>query len=104
MGIKESKFQTQVIQYLEGKGAYVEKIHVSSYQKSGVADLRVCYKGRFIAIELKIKGGVTSDLQKVKIQRVKDAGGIAISTRDLNEIKEVLHEISRVQSGSKSKR
>lgn len=100
---RESKFQKEVIDYLESKGAYVEKMHVSSYQRGGSPDVRGCYKGRYFAFELKAKGGTTDDLQKIKIQRIRDAGGIALATESLEEIKEVLHEISRIQSGGKPK-
>ena len=105
MGVKvrESKFQRQVINYLENKGAYVEKMHVSSYQRGGSPDVRGCYKGRYFAFELKAKGGKAEELQKIKLQRIRDAGGVAFATDSLEEIKEVLHEISRVQSGSKPK-
>lgn len=101
---RESKFQREVIAFLENKGAYVEKMHVSSYQRGGSPDIRGCYKGRYFAFELKKQGGVTSSLQKIKIQRIRDAGGVALSTSSLEEIKEVLHEISRVQSGGKPER
>lgn len=95
----ESSFQREVIQLIESMGGYVIKIHVSAYQSQGEPDLVCCYKGRFIAFELKVDGNKPSALQLEKIHDIQKAGGIALPIYNINEIKEILYEISRVQQG-----
>lgn len=102
----ESQLQADIIiPYLTKMGAYVEKIHVGSYQKKGVPDIRCCYLGRYIAFELKIdETKKARKLQDYRIKKIIEAGGIALVVSSLKEVEEVLHEVSRVQSDRKSER
>ena len=78
------------------------KTHVSSFQKQGEPDITCCYKGRYIAFELKRdKNSKTSKLQEYKMKLIRKAGGLAIRVDNLNQVKEVLYEISRIQQGGK---
>jgi len=98
----ESGFQKEVIDYLDNEGAYVLKTHVSSFQKQGEPDITCCYKGRYLAFELKRdKNSKTSKLQEYKMKLIRKAGGLAIRVDNLNQVKEVLYEISRIQQGGK---
>ena len=56
----------------------------------GISDLLVCYKGRFIAIELKTHRGAATTHQKQFIAAVQKAGGTAGICRNLEEIFELL--------------
>ena len=100
--IKERDLQPDIIKYLESVGAYVLKTHVSAYQKQGEPDITCCYKGRYIAFELKRdeKENATK-LQKYKMQCIRNAGGIALRVDSIKEVEEVLYEISRIQQGGK---
>jgi len=97
----ESDFQAQAIKLIKQMGGYVIKIHVSAYESQGEPDLVCCYLGRFVAFELKVKGNKPSQLQDYKIKKIIQSGGIAKAVYSLEEIQEVLHEIFRVQYGSK---
>lgn len=97
----ESAFQKEAIETIESMGGYVIKIHVSAYQSQGEPDLVCCYRGRFIAFELKIDDNKPSALQLEKIKDIKRAGGIALPVWSINEIKEKLYELSRIQQGDK---
>jgi penicillin-binding protein-related factor A (putative recombinase) len=88
----ESAFQKKVIAYIESRGAYKIKIHVSSYQTEGEPDIICCYKGRFCAFELK-QGSELSDLQKIKLELIRESGGVAMEVRDINQIVKVFDEI-----------
>lgn len=87
----ESAFQTKVINYLHSIGAYVIKIHVSSYQLEGEPDIICCYKGRFYAFELK-QGAKLSKLQKIKLNLIRESGGVAMEIRNLEQLKEVFND------------
>lgn len=84
----ESALQTKVIAHLKRKGAYVLNIHGNEFQ-AGVPDLLCCFKGRFIAIELKYGNNKASKLQAHRITKIQKAGGIAFvaySTADIDKI------------------
>jgi len=87
----ESAFQTKVINYLKSKGAYVIKIHVSSYQLEGEPDIICCHKGRFYAFELK-QGSKLSELQKIKLELIRESGGVAMEIRDIEQLKEIFDD------------
>ncbi len=73
------------------------KIHVSSYQAQGEPDLIACYKGHYLAFETKSKGNNPTPLQEYKLSEIRKAGGIAIPTYSLQEVEEVLNELSEIQ-------
>jgi hypothetical protein len=56
----------------------------------GVSDIIGCYKGRFIAIELKAPKGILSPAQQTFIDRVNTAGGLAFVAKDMDTVIEKL--------------
>lgn len=87
----ESAFQTKVIKYLNDIGAYVIKIHVSSYQLEGEPDIICCFKGHFYAFELK-QGSVLSALQETKLELIRESGGVAMEIRDLEQLRQLFND------------
>lgn len=77
MTVKESVFQARVTRYLRDKGAYVLNVAGGTQIPKGTPDLVVCYKGRFIALELKTDTGRASPLQKENICEIRRADGYA---------------------------
>jgi Holliday junction resolvase len=77
MSKSESQIQKEIVDYLESKGHYVIKIVRAN--KVGVADLAVCYDGRYIAIEVKAIGKKknTTKLQDFHMELVHRSGGKA---------------------------
>lgn len=99
--ILERDLQPEIIEYLESKGAYVLKTHVSSFQKQGEPDVTCCYMGRYIAFEIKRdEKEKARKLQEYKMKLIRNAGGIAMRVDNINQVEEVLYEISRIQQGS----
>ena len=100
----ESELQREdVIPYLKSMGAYVLKVHVGSYQRRGDPDVHCCYLGRYVAFELKRSEKLKpTKIQLYRIQKIREAGGIAHAVSSLSEIEEVLHEISIVQQDGES--
>lgn len=90
--MKESALQNKVIKYLEDRGAYVVKVIAAS--KSGVPDLLVCYKGKFISIELKAPGKLkeVTPLQIYNRNLVIQSGGTAIIADNLETVKGLLND------------
>lgn len=95
---QESLFQKKVIKYLETLGNdcwFVKYWGGGIYTKSGVPDLLICYKGRFIALELKAPNGKVSKLQEINIQKINDAGGYAVALypKNFEEFKQFINEM-----------
>lgn len=67
------------------------KIHVSSYQLEGEPDIICCHKGKFYAFELK-QGSVLSDLQKIKLELIRESGGVAMEIRSIEQLKELFND------------
>lgn len=78
---EEKNFEMRVKRLLKDRGAWVLKTWSGGYQRAGVPDLLVCYKGRFIGIELKAERGRVSSLQQVELKHIRDSGGIVIILR-----------------------
>ena len=76
---------------MKSRGAYVIKIHVSSYQLEGEPDIICCHKGRFYAFELK-QGSKLSELQKIKLELIRESGGVAMEIRDIEQLKEIFDD------------
>lgn len=76
--MKEKDFENKVKKYLKDKGAYVIKHHGGYFSKVGVPDLLICYKGKFLGVELKGDNGKPSPLQLHNIDLIKKSGGIGI--------------------------
>lgn len=72
----ETKFQTKVLKLLkEIPDLWVVK--VSQVSMRGTPDLLICYRGKFVAWELKTDSGVTSPLQEHTLNAITKAQGIA---------------------------
>lgn len=91
--MREKNIENSIKRYLKSKGAYCVKYHGNQFSQVGVADLLVCYKGRFLAIEIKNETGKTSPLQDVNIELVKKAGGISFVARSVEDVSRVIDNI-----------
>lgn len=93
----EQQIQTKIKSYLEDQGAYVIKVIAAS--KKGVPDLVACYKGLFVAIEVKkptTKNNV-SKLQQYNLDKINKLGGIGLVAWSVEQIEELINELSKVQ-------
>lgn len=91
----EKAFETKVKTYLASKKIWTLKTWGGGFQRSGVPDLLVCCRGRFIGLELKADGGVASPLQLKNLIDVYNSGGIAglLYPNDIGQIYELITAI-----------
>lgn len=82
--MKEATIQKKLQEYILARGAYVIKTIATS--RAGVPDLICCYKGQFIAIEVKTKSGTVSKLQEYNLEKIRKAGGKALIARDIADL------------------
>ena len=90
----EQAIQKAIIKYLKTI-SYVVKIISAS--KSGIPDLLVLYKGKFIALEVKTpnKKNNVSDLQEHNINEIIKNGGLAFVVWELNQVKEIIKGLEK---------
>lgn len=78
---REKTFENKVKKYLRSKSIYYFKYFGNTYSTSGILDLTLCVKGRFVGVEIKSENGKVSMLQEYNIEQIKKSGGIAIVLR-----------------------
>lgn len=83
---KETKFKEKVLNRLkEVEGLWYAKIQSVSVR--GIPDILICYKGQFIAWELKTDKGSVDSLQSYTLNNIIKSGGIArvVSPHNIKE-------------------
>ena len=90
----EQQIQNKIIKYLKTISYVVKTI---SATKAGVLDVIVCYKGRFIAFEVKTPDTKddTSDLQEHNINEIVKNGGLAYVVWSLEQVKEIIKGLEK---------
>ena len=63
------------------------------WKEPGIPDIIVCYKGKFIAFECKRPGGKPTLLQKITLNKIEKAKGIAKIVTSVEQVKEVIEKI-----------
>ena len=91
----EKNFENRVKKFLESEGCWCVKYFANAYTKSGIPDLLVCCNGHFLGVELKGPKGRPSELQKWNIEKIREAGGIALVLypKDFDDFKELIYEL-----------
>lgn len=91
----ETKLQKKIAARLRERGAWVTKIHGGIYS-SGVPDLLVCYRGRFIAMEVKVPGrSKATRLQAAQLRQIRAARGRAYVVRSVRFSERILDAVDR---------
>ena len=107
MKIKQSEkdLQKAIVDLINYRGGVAVKFNNWGFRKTdgsfipprelGVSDILACYKGCFLAFEVKSTGKKATLYQTAFIDRIKKSGGFAAVTDDLKEVEEVLNFIDR---------
>jgi len=91
----ESNLQTRVQRLIESRGGYAQKNHGSMISEPGIADIFCCYKGLFIAIELKEKGNKPSKQQGIHCRLVRKAFGVSLVSWSVESVALLLDFIDK---------
>lgn len=89
----ETLLSKKVLSRLRAEGGWWVKIHGGPFQCSGIPDIIGCWKGRFVAIELKVGKGEPTKLQLVNVAILQNCGaraGIATSVEEALSIRDNL--------------
>jgi len=80
--------------YLKYQQCWYIKVHGGGYSANGTPDIIVCYRGRFIALELKTDTGVVSKLQTRTMKDIREmGGGVAYAVRSVADVRQVFKEV-----------
>lgn len=90
----ESKVKAQVKRILDAHDVYYFPPATGGYGRSGVPDIVGCHRGRFLGIEVKAGSNEPTALQQRELQRIRDAGGIAlwVNENTLVELEKILQK------------
>ena len=91
--LRESAIQGAILQMLRNRGIYCVKVHQTGLSQKGTPDILCCYKGRFIALEVKTATGKTTGLQDREHLMIMKSGGICRIVRTVQAVKDILDEI-----------
>lgn len=96
----EAKVKAAVKKILDAHGAYYFSPVTGGFGKSGVPDIIVCYRGRFIGIECKAGTNAPTALQLRELQRISTARGFAlvINEDNIHMVSEALGIIDKEQN------
>lgn len=89
----EAKVKKKVVELLKAVGAYYFYPVTGGFGASGVPDIIVCHKGRFIAIECKAGTNKPTKLQQKNLKDIAANGGVALVVNELN-IDDVSHVLA----------
>lgn len=92
----EKLFENKVKAFLKSQGCWFIKYWGGGqFTKAGIPDLLVCCKGKFIALEIKAPTGKPSELQLYNVEKIKEAGGIAmiLYPKDFERFKELVRNL-----------
>ena len=60
------------------------------YGTAGLPDIIACFKGRFVAFEVKTPTGKLTRLQEITIDKIRAAGGCAFKVSSAAEVAEII--------------
>lgn len=92
----EYRIVQNIKRLIRSRGGWCVKIHGGPYQDAGTPDLLACYKGRFIAIEVKTARGVVRPEQKAAKRAITECGGYALITHLIGDVADVLDAIDKL--------
>ena len=92
----EAQIQKKIKTLMEKEGAYLIKTIATS--NAGVPDIVGCYRGSFFGIEVKHpdRKHNVSKLQQHNIDKINDAGGLAIVAWDVSHAKQLLEDLNEL--------
>jgi len=90
----EGKVKKQCVDILKAYEAYYFFPAANGLGRAGIPDIIICLNGYFIAVECKAGKGTTTALQDRELQRIRNAGGVAlvINENNMDELKNLLGE------------
>lgn len=90
---KEGSLQERIQKLITQRGGYCFKNHGDMTTEPGRPDIVCCYKGLFVAIEVKVDNNKPSPAQGIHCRKIWQAGGIAVIVWSVKEVERLLYLI-----------
>ena len=97
----ETAFKDKCADWLKRQShVWFFKVFGNGIQAGGIPDFIICYRGRFVAIELKRPDGQgrLEKRQEAQLRRICEAGGIAVVIDSFDDFKRVFETIDREEA------
>jgi hypothetical protein len=88
----EKKLQSKILAHIKAT-PYCWPVKVTVANRNGTPDILACYRGRFVALEVKTPSGRPTLLQEAQLDAIRDAGGVAAVVRSVDDVKTVLEGV-----------
>lgn len=92
----ESSVQKAILRLLNAR-TDTWAVKTITTNRNGTPDILACIGGLFVAIEVKAARGVVAPLQQYQIDLINSTGGTAIVARNINEVKDMLSALERME-------
>ena len=96
---KESLLTNKIKSFINSQEkSFVFKIHGGPMQMAGISDLIGVYKGRFLAVEVKLPSNKkgTTKLQDWFLEKINQCGGIGVVAKSVEELAVALENHNNV--------
>lgn len=91
MGTKsETSLQERIQKLIRARGGYVNKNWGNMTSEPGIADLTVCYKGLYLALEVKVDDNIPTPAQGIHARQVWKSNGLIAAVWSVEEVKTIL--------------
>jgi len=89
----EATPRASIIAYLKTVPKLYYRAIAGNHFQSGIPDILVCYRGLWIALEIKGPDGSLRPGQKINIRQIRKAGGIGEPVRTVAKVKLILETV-----------
>lgn len=95
----ETALTRKILTYLNSLPQVVAwKVNQGTYSGMvGFPDIVCCYKGMFVAIEVKDGDNQSSKVQELQIRKILKAGGVGVVVRSLEEVKSLVETLEKAK-------
>ena len=93
MAAREAGLQLRIRMALEAAGAWVYTTHGEPMGRVGAPDFLVCWRGRFLGLEVKRTGNVPTRAQVRQMELIRKAGGESAVVHSIAEALAALGEV-----------
>lgn len=97
----ETRIQRAIQAMVRERGGFVFKVHGSETMMAGLPDLIVCYRGLFVAFEVKTPSGKVSPRQRYVMRNIMGAQGVVTVPRSVADASAVLDTIDEYADNNK---
>ena len=92
----EKSLQDACLTLLRRRRIYHSNTHGNAWEARGRPDIYICYRGRFIGVELKRgEDSEPAPLQRKHLREIEESGGIGIWITELRELAALLERLSK---------